>query len=82
MIELLLQSKSNEQIAQTLGISERTVEYHLKNVYDKLNVSSAREAIFQQALKFGISGETELHNKGIDPLGMGKYLIDTLLYLH
>ena len=47
VIELLLQGKGNKQIAQALGISERTVEYHLKNVYEKLQVSSGREAILQ-----------------------------------
>jgi LuxR family maltose regulon positive regulatory protein len=35
VIELLLQGKSNKQIAQTLVVSARTVEYHLKNVYKK-----------------------------------------------
>jgi len=47
VIELLLQGKGNKQIALALGISERTVEFHLKNVYDKLQVSSARGAILQ-----------------------------------
>jgi len=47
VIDLLLQGKSNKQIAQALGITERTVEFHLKNVYDKLNVSSAKEAILK-----------------------------------
>jgi hypothetical protein len=39
-------------------------------------------AILQQASKFGLSGGAELHHKGIDPLGMGKIPIDTLLYLY
>ena len=35
VVELLLQAKSNKQIALALGISVSTVEYHLKNVYRK-----------------------------------------------
>jgi DNA-binding CsgD family transcriptional regulator len=42
---LLLQGKSNKQIALALGISVSTVEFHLKNVYSKLQVSSRTEAV-------------------------------------
>ena len=37
---LVLQGRSNKQIALALGIAVRTVEFHLKNVYGKLGVSS------------------------------------------
>ena len=40
VIKLLLQGKSNKQIALDLGISTRTVEFHLSNIYAKLGVSS------------------------------------------
>ncbi len=40
VIELLLQGKSNKQIALALGVSQNTVEYHLKNIYKKLQVNS------------------------------------------
>ena len=43
--ELLLQGKSNKQIAQALGISTRTAEFHISNIYAKLGVSSRAEAI-------------------------------------
>lgn len=42
---LLLQGKSNKQMAQVLGISEHTVEFHLGNIYRKLKVGSRTEAI-------------------------------------
>jgi DNA-binding CsgD family transcriptional regulator len=43
----VLQAKSNKQIALALGISARTVEFHLKNVYTKFQVSSRIELILK-----------------------------------
>jgi DNA-binding CsgD family transcriptional regulator len=51
VIKLLLEGKSNKQIASALNISERTVEFHLKNIYDKFQVSSRVELV----LKLGSS---------------------------
>lgn len=48
---LLLEGKSNKQIAAALGITVRTVEFHLKNIYEKLQVSSRVELV----LKLGSS---------------------------
>ena len=45
VIELLLQGKSNKQIAFSLGVTSRTVEFHLGNIYSKLGISSRSEAI-------------------------------------
>ena len=45
VLNLLLQGKSDKQIAAALGISERTVEFHLGNIYRKLGVSSNVEAM-------------------------------------
>jgi DNA-binding NarL/FixJ family response regulator len=47
VIKLLLQGKSNKQIALELGISNRTVEFHLGNIYTKLGVASRTEAILK-----------------------------------
>lgn len=47
VVKLLLQGKSNKLIALSLGISDRTVEFHLKNVYDKIQVSSRIELILK-----------------------------------
>jgi DNA-binding CsgD family transcriptional regulator len=54
--ELLLQGKSNKQIAAMLGISESTVEFHLKNIYAKLQVSSRAEAILKLGKSTGVFG--------------------------
>jgi len=47
VVGLLLQGKSNKQIALALGVSESTVEFHLKNIYIKLRVSSRIEAVLK-----------------------------------
>lgn len=45
VLRLLVQGKSNPQIASELCITERTLRYHLGNIYAKLGVHSDREAI-------------------------------------
>jgi len=45
VIEQLLQGKSNKQIALSLGVTNRTVEFHLGNIFSKLGVRSRSEAI-------------------------------------
>jgi DNA-binding CsgD family transcriptional regulator len=69
VVGLLLQGKSNKQIALSLGISDRTVEFHLKNVYAKIQVSSRIEAV----LKLGKStGDVIAGKPGKSPVdGVG-----------
>ena len=57
VVELLLQGKSNKQIALALGITESTVEFHLKNVYAKLQVGSRAEAILKLGKSIGLASE-------------------------
>jgi DNA-binding CsgD family transcriptional regulator len=47
VVKLLLQGRGNKQIALELGISTRTVEFHLSNIYAKLGVHSRSEAILK-----------------------------------
>jgi DNA-binding CsgD family transcriptional regulator len=47
VIELLLQGKSNKQIALALRVASRTVEFHLSNIYAKLGVYSRTEAVLK-----------------------------------
>ncbi len=51
VVALLLQGKSNKQIANTLGITTRTVEFHISHIYEKLGVSSRAEAIIKLSEK-------------------------------
>lgn len=45
ILRLLCQGMRNAEIAETLFLSENTIKYHLKKIYQKLEVSSRSEAI-------------------------------------
>ena len=47
VIQLLLEAKSNKQIALELGVSTRAVEQHLTHIYEKLGVCSRTEAVIK-----------------------------------
>jgi len=62
VVRLLFQGKSNKLIRLSLGISDRTVEFHLKNIYAKARVSSRVELI----LKLGnATGRAERQKLGV-----------------
>ena len=44
-LRLMADGKSNKEIANTLGISERTVKSHLGHLFEKLGVTSRTEAV-------------------------------------
>jgi DNA-binding NarL/FixJ family response regulator len=52
VLRLVARGLTNKGIGQALGISARTVQGHLANVYGKLNVNSRTEAV-TEALKQG-----------------------------
>ena len=53
VLRLLAQDLSNPQIAERLVVSRRTVEAHLRSIYEKLGVKS-REAAIRVAVERGL----------------------------
>ena len=53
VIELVSQGMRNKEIAASLGISEETVQVHLRNIYLKLNVND-RTAVLAVAVRRGL----------------------------
>lgn len=45
VLKLVAEGWTNNRIATELGLSERTVRFHLTNIYDKLGVTARAEAI-------------------------------------
>ena len=55
VLRLLAQDLSNPQIAERLVVSRRTVDAHLRSIYDKLDVKS-RDAAIRVAKEQGLTG--------------------------
>ena len=64
VVNQLLEGKSNKQIASSLHITIRTVEYHLKKVYEKLQVSSRAELILKLGFSTVAGQGNPVDNKG------------------
>ena len=45
IFDLIVSGNSNKEIANTLNISINTVKFHVKNIYEKLHISSRKEAV-------------------------------------
>lgn len=47
VVRLLLQGKSNKLIASDMKVTERTIEFHLTNIYSKFQVNSRMELVLK-----------------------------------
>jgi DNA-binding CsgD family transcriptional regulator len=50
VLRWLVEGKSGKKIASLLAISKRTVDFHIANLYDKLQVSNRVQA-FREAMR-------------------------------
>ena len=51
MLDALIQGKTDKEIASDLGVSPKTVSFHLGNIYRKLGVPNRRAAREKVATK-------------------------------
>jgi DNA-binding CsgD family transcriptional regulator len=60
VLSLVIEGRSSRDVADALYVSKRTVDFHLANIYDKLQVSNRVQA-FRRAARLGlIQPETAL----------------------
>lgn len=76
VVDLLLKGKSNKLIASALGISDRTVEFHLKNIYTKFQVSSRTELILKLGTPLVTGRGRPVGNLGTSTVAERKELSD------
>lgn len=53
VLSLIMLGKTSKEVAEALYVSKRTVDFHLANVYHKLNVSNRIQA-FHEAMRLGL----------------------------
>ena len=69
VVNQVLHGKSNKQIALALGITVRTVEFHLHNIYRKCGVQSRIELILHLSNTPGSRRSENLGSSTVAPLG-------------
>jgi ATP/maltotriose-dependent transcriptional regulator MalT len=55
VLTLVIEGKSSKVVADELYVSKRTVDFHLANIYEKLQVSNRVQA-FRRATSLGLLG--------------------------
>lgn len=53
VLSLVIEGKSSKEVADMLFVSKRTVDFHLANIYDKLQVTNRVQA-FRRATHLGL----------------------------
>lgn len=53
VLTLVIEGRSSKDVADMLFVSKRTVDFHLANIYDKLNVTNRVQA-FRRAARLGL----------------------------
>lgn len=62
VLTLVIEGKSSKEVADQLYVSKRTVDFHLANIYQKLNVTNRvqafREATRRNLIPFNVAAGT------------------------
>lgn len=53
ILSLIVEGHSSKQVADMLFVSKRTVDFHLDNIYEKLQVTNRMQAM-QRASRLGL----------------------------
>ncbi|MDX1931764.1 MAG: response regulator transcription factor [Capsulimonadales bacterium] len=53
VLTLVIEGKSSKEVADLLFVSKRTVDFHLANIYEKLDVTNRVQA-FREATRRGL----------------------------
>jgi len=53
VLTLVIEGKSSKEVADMLYVSKRTVDFHLANIYEKLQVTNRVQA-FRRAARLGL----------------------------
>ena len=53
VLTLVIEGKSSKEVAELLYVSKRTVDFHLANIYEKLQVSNRVQA-YRRATSLGL----------------------------
>jgi ATP/maltotriose-dependent transcriptional regulator MalT len=53
VLSLVIEGRSSKDVADALYVSKRTIDFHLANIYDKLQVSNRVQA-FRRATRLGL----------------------------
>lgn len=64
---LLVTGRSNEEIAEHMNLSLRTVRFHLSNLFRKVDVHTRSEAM-ALAYRTGVCGRAWLNGQGAEPV--------------
>ena len=65
VLTLVIEGKASKEVAELLYVSKRTVDFHLANIYEKLNVSNRVQA-FRRAVSLGLISAEPLQMRAED----------------
>ena len=66
ILSLVIEGHPSKKVAEMLFISKRTVDFHLDNIYEKLQVSNRMQAL-QIAVRLGLLTSIESISTSNDP---------------